>query len=387
MREPDDGEGAPSRGRAETWGRASGHGQVYQSRANQYVTNIQLIEAQGQAAHEARQRADVVVQLLTRAVGEWAARCQELEEQVRRARSEGRAQAQAEFAEKLQNAELRVMQAQRTMRQAEEERARAEKMLAQAQQELARRRREAQRERDPGGHIHAPVHLSADPESEEQFTALMERAETEIGAVREELRQLGQALGGADGAAVVPQVIEGEWERATGTEPSGTPDGVTAPDRGDEPAPLVSPGEGIDAVAAPRPAPAKKRTPVPGPPRPFLILVAWLVCLLPPWVPMLAVTTNRAAVASDASLWGVVPFGIGTVLVAALVFIVLLLLAGAMTLERLDRDSETAAAASAFLLTVVGALVLLVAGFFTPLDWPGPAGGWGRALASFVGFD
>ncbi|MBD9733486.1 hypothetical protein IGX29_17110 [Streptomyces sp. H28] len=102
---------------------------------------------------------------------------------------------------------------------------------------------------------------------------------------------------------------------------------------------------------------------------------------------MLAVTANRAAVASDASLWGVVPFGIVTVLVAVLVFIVLLGLAGVMTMERLDRDSETAAAASAFLLTVVGAVVLLVAGFFTPLDWPGPAGAWGRALASFVGFD
>ncbi|MFI1417941.1 hypothetical protein ACH4VX_08095 [Streptomyces sp. NPDC020731] len=73
MREPD---------QPETWGHASGNGQVYQSRANQYITHIHVTEARSQTAHEARRRADVVVQVLTRAVGEWTARCQELEERV-----------------------------------------------------------------------------------------------------------------------------------------------------------------------------------------------------------------------------------------------------------------------------------------------------------------
>ncbi|MFE9935692.1 hypothetical protein [Streptomyces hirsutus] len=84
--------------------------------------------------------------MLTRAVGEWTARCEELEEQVKRVRAEGRAEAQAEFAKGLQDAELRVMRARSTMRQAEEERAKAEALLAQAQEELARRRREAERD-------------------------------------------------------------------------------------------------------------------------------------------------------------------------------------------------------------------------------------------------
>ncbi|MFC5956084.1 DUF397 domain-containing protein [Streptomyces pratens] len=207
MRERDDGE---AHGRVETWGRASGNGQVYQSRANQYVINIHSAEARSQTAHEARQRADGWVQLLTRAVGEWTARCEELEEQVKRARAEGRAEAQAEFARRLQDAELRVMRAQSTMRQAEEERAKAEALPAQAQEELARRRREAERDAErkreaapPRGH----PGLSQDEQDAEQFSDLMERAEAELGAVREELRQLGEEIGGQGGGRTEPQVV------------------------------------------------------------------------------------------------------------------------------------------------------------------------------------
>ena len=126
MREPDDGE------RATTIGRASDSGQVYQSGADQYVTHIHIAESRGRTAHEARRRADAVVQVLTRTVGELTAHCKELEGQVRRARAEGRAAAQAEFAEKLKDAELRVLRARSTMRQAEEERGRAEALLARA---------------------------------------------------------------------------------------------------------------------------------------------------------------------------------------------------------------------------------------------------------------
>lgn len=68
--------------------------------------------------------------------GGWAARRQEPEEQVRQARADGHAEAQAEFAEWLKDAEPRVLRARSTMRQAERERARAEAELGAVRGEL-----------------------------------------------------------------------------------------------------------------------------------------------------------------------------------------------------------------------------------------------------------
>ncbi|MGK5638967.1 hypothetical protein ACSNOK_11745 [Streptomyces sp. URMC 126] len=153
-----------------TYGRASDSAQVYQSGANQYVTHIHVTaEERGLAVHQARQRADMVVQVLTLAVGEWAARCQELEEQARKAKAEGRAEAYAEFTERLRNAELRVMQAQRTMRQAEEQRAKAETLPAHARQELARHLRAADRDGE-GTSPHDPAGTSRDQRERDDST-------------------------------------------------------------------------------------------------------------------------------------------------------------------------------------------------------------------------
>ncbi len=371
LRRRGDDEGA----RPGTYGRASDDAQVYQSGADQYVTHIHIAaEARGQSAHEARERADVVVQVLARAVGEWSARCQELEEKVRRARSEGRAEAQAEFAERLRDAELRVMQAQRTMRQAEEERAKAEALLAQAQRELALRRRKDERDRDASPRPD-PAGLARDRQENEQFSDVLERAEAELGAVREELRQLGEDMGGRE----EPRTIEALWDEKRAEWVARTPAPAPAPE-------AVSPSGGTtEADAAQGAAPKPKRVPVPGPPRRILIGTAWVACALPPWIPMLVVTANRVAYGTDESLWKVVPFTVGTVLVGLLLFAAALLLATLMAVDVLKRDSEQDAGGLGCFGSVAGCLVLLVAAFYTPLDWPGPAGQWGRAIASSVG--
>ncbi|MFF6814648.1 hypothetical protein ACFZAG_32875 [Streptomyces sp. NPDC012403] len=371
MSELGNGEGDALRP-ARTYGRASDNAQVIQSGGNQYVTNIHIVEAQGEDVREARTRADKVVQALAHAVGEWMARCQELEEQAKRAKAEGRAEAHTEFAGKLRDAELRVMQAQRMMRQAEEERARAEALLARTQRELARQRREAERDRDTAPR-HEPVGLASDRQDTEEFSDLLERAESELGAVREELRQLSEEINGQGGERDTPQVIEGEWTQRSGTAEQPTPARLVAPN-----------GDGGVPVGR-APGGTSKRTPVPGPPRRLLIAGGWALCALPPWIPMLAVTVNRAAYASDASLWEVVPFTFFTALVGVVGCLLALVLAAIVTLGWLDRDSETNAGVFAFLLSVVASVALFVAGFFTPLDWPGPAGAWGRGLASFMG--
>lgn len=358
MREPD---------RRETYGRASDNGQVYQAGANQYVTHIHVAEARGQTAHEARQRADVVVQVLTRAVGEWAARCQELEEQVGRAKAEGRAEAQAEFAEKLKDAELRIMRARSTMRRAEEERARAEALLAQAQEELVRRRRSGERVRDVVPH---PVHpgLSQDQRDEEQFSDLMERAESELGAVREELRQLGEEIGG-DSA----RVVEGQSTRQSGT------------DRQPAPARRVAPNGAPGVPAGRAPAVTVKRVSAPGPFRRLRGGVALVLCILPPWVPVVVVTANRAAYASDATPLQLASFtavmallGVG----ASWLALAVLVLAAMSLVGDWISDREGGVAVVCVLAV---AAILSVAAFFTPLGWPGPLGTWGRGIASWVG--
>ncbi|MFE9969898.1 hypothetical protein ACFYRD_03840 [Streptomyces hirsutus] len=366
MRERDDGEG---RGRVETWGRASGNGQVYQSGADQYVIQIQLAEARSQTAHEARQRADVVVQVLTRAVGEWAAHCQELEEQVGRARAEGRAEARAEFAEKLKDAELRVIRAQSTMRQAEEERARAEALLAQAQEELARRRREAkrdaERERDA---VSLPEHpgLSQERQDTEQFSDLMERAEAELGAVREELRQLGEEIDGDAG-----QVVEGQWKSRPATD-----------ERPPLSVQISLPGVRVDTA---RKSTARNGSLKPGPPRLFRVGVAWAVFMLPSPVPMLVVTANRAAYTSDEGPGELARFTAITVLVGAVLYALGVLLTMVAILSSMERKSELKAADLGVQVTFAWAVLLFVSAFFTPPDWPGPAGAWGRSVASWAG--
>lgn len=369
MRERDDGE---ARGRVETWGRASDNGQVYQAGADQYVTHIHIAEDRSRTAHEARQRADVVVQVLTRAIGEWAARCRELEEKAGRAKAEGRAEAGAEFAEKLKDAELRVMRARSTMRQAEEERARAEALLAQAQEELARRRREVERDAEQEREAAPlPAHpgLSQERQDTEQFSELMERAEAELGAVREELRQLGEEIDGD-----TAQVVEGEWaSRPTADEQPAPEAAVGLP--GSKP---VQGGLVARALLAERPL-------WPGPPRRLRIGSVFVVCMLPPWIPMIAVTANRAAYATDTSPSRLAAFTAFTVILGVVVCMLAAVCVAFMAIGLLSRSSEQKAGDACVRCMLVAAPLLLVAAFFTPLDWPGPLGAWGKALLSAAG--
>ncbi|MDT0398121.1 MULTISPECIES: hypothetical protein [Streptomyces] len=340
MREPDDGE------RATTIGRASDSGQVYQSGADQYVTHIHIAESRGRTAHEARRRADAVVQVLTRTVGELTAHCKELEGQVRRARAEGRAAAQAEFAEKLKDAELRVLRARSTMRQAEEERGRAEALLARAQEELALRRDEVEQ----GEREAVPLPGRPGPSRDgEPFSDLLERAEAEIGAVRDELRQLGENFDGD----TAPRVVQGEWTERT---PAETRD-------------LPEPRMYFVWHA-------------PGPPRRPRIGVVAVASALPPWIPMLVVTAIRAAYATDASSWQLASFTAVTVLLGALACVLALFLVTLLANHLMNRASERSPSETAIGCMSIVAIAVFGASFFTPLDWPGPGGGWGRAIVS-----
>ncbi|MGW4022146.1 hypothetical protein [Streptomyces sp. NPDC005009] len=353
-----------ARRHVEARGCASGDGQVYQSGADQYVTHIHVAGTRSRTAHEARRQADALVQVLTRAVGELAAYCQELEEKGRRARAEGREEAQAEYAGKLRDAELRAEQASRMRRQAEGERARAEELLSEAQRELARQHREGVRDRDAVP-LRAPVVLSRDRQDTEQFSEFLNRVGTELGAVREKLRTLGGEADGWDGA----RAVEGQWTREPDPDARSAP--VASPDAGGLPA-------GLRNLTSP---------PAPGPPRWLPIVGSWVLCALPPWVPMLTVTVVRAADESDANQWAMVSF----VLVAALVGVVVFLLALACvalgTLMWLNRESERRVTVPALLVCAGASLLLFLVALKAPLSWPGPAGAWGRAIVSFAGVE
>ncbi|MEV2195364.1 hypothetical protein AB0I02_31015 [Streptomyces phaeochromogenes] len=409
-----EGPGRDARRQAETWASATDNAQVYQSGGAQYIANLNFqggggaseeVMAQAGAHSSALERTQERVGLLIRTLSltqaEWQARCAELAGEARRARAEGRAQALAEAQEQLRAAEDRVIRAQRMMREAELARERTEALLTEAQRELALRRRAEERREEE--QAQGTVALRTDQEAAralrldeegEQFTELLERAEAELGAVHDDLRSLGEELTGQSGGDPEPdaRVIEGLVVRQAGPGEGEAADGSTAlqgTPLGAQPPFDLSPHSGVSLpTSAPTSAPRKPgpRTPVPGPPRRWLIGVAWVVSLIPPCVPMFVVTTNRAEYATDPTVGGAIAFTAVTVLVGVLLYLLTLALAALVLLGILDRDSEVGAGLFGAVVCLGGSLVLLVASFWTPLALPGPAGQWGRALASAVGW-
>ncbi|MFF4395672.1 hypothetical protein [Streptomyces sp. NPDC001480] len=191
--------------RIRAYGCASENGLVIQSGANQYVTYIQLTVEHEQAVLEARDRADHVVHTLTRAVGQLAMRCDDLEEKARRAKAEGRAEAHAEFAEKLKDAELHVLHTQQMMRAAQEARAETEKLLDEAYRELARLRGEAVGD---AGTVAGAADAAGDSPETRRFAHSMEQAEAKLGTVRDNLRQLSEEAH-SRGSEPPPGVVPG----------------------------------------------------------------------------------------------------------------------------------------------------------------------------------
>lgn len=368
-------------------GRASDTGQVYQAGGSQYISHVHLHGADGSSAlattqvgvrgvalQRTQERVSLLIRTLSLTEAEWQARCAELETQAQRARAEGRAEALAEVQEQLRAAELRVMKAQRMMGEAVREREKAEALLTQAQQELALRRRaeerrEEERARSDGGgpRDDEPSSAAHPVEEGEQFTQFIEAVQAELGAVRDDLRLLGEGMPQQYGRNGGAQVIAGE--------------SVRRPETGWERA-FQTPVQPAQPWAAPTPP---QRMPVPGPPRPFKIVVAWTLSTVPPLIAMLIVTANRAAYASHASLWKVIPFTGATLLVGLVALALTLFLAGSAVFDALDRDSEANAGLLGCAIFVLGTPVLLLTAFWTPLTWPGPAGAWGRGLASAMG--
>ena len=388
---------------AETWGSASDNGHVYQSRGSQFISYVHVYGGAGasegamaragtheRALEHTQERVDLLIRALSLTQADWQARCAELEEKARRAEAEGRAQALAEAQEQLMAAELRVMKAKQMMGEAQRERQRTEALLTQAQQELAlRRRAEERRDEEEARRREAPrvadesesmAHLN---EEGEQFTDFLERAQAELGAVRDDLRWLSEGATTQNRGNPADRVIEGQWSRHS------------APD--ESPARAVPHSvQGNGVVAQPPPFPPAsgyewRGTPTPARPRRSWGDVTtdamyYGLHVIPPWIPMLVVTSIRAAFASDASLWKAVPFTIGAVVVGVPAWLFFSLPAALPFLQLLVRGrSEIATDYFKGTILVVASLVPLVASFWTPLTWPGPLGAWGRGLASAFG--
>ncbi|AZP17006.1 hypothetical protein EJC51_13295 [Streptomyces aquilus] len=402
-------------GRRETdmRGSASDNGQVYLSRGNQYISHLHLHEEPGGSARELAQagmrgaaleltqeRVTLLIRTLSLTQAELRARCAELEEEARQARAEGRAEALAEMQQQLQAAELRVMKTQEMMRAAVQEREKAEALLTQAHEELAQRRRAEERREKERARLAALARAEAEtappavtPDEEgQQFTEFLERAEEQLGRVRDDLRLLGHEITGQDGTAAAAQVIEGQVVRQPGESreqaPKEAKPALVHPPTAKTPeakTPSGSPSRsgGNRAATTPR---RTTRTPVPGPRRPFRIALIWLLCLIPGWVPLLVVTMNRAVYATDASVVEAVVFTVASVALGAVVFAGVGFAVFVVLALNLDRDSEEGAGFAGVGVAFAATLGLLIAGFYTPLDAPGPLGAWGKALASAMGF-
>ncbi|MFC8664145.1 hypothetical protein [Streptomyces sp. NPDC057199] len=400
-----EGPGGEARRQAETWGSASDSAHVYQSRGSQYISHSHVYlhdgvgaaegatarpGAHGSALERTRERVDLLIRTLSLTHAESQARCAELAGEARRARAEGRAEALAEVQEQLRAAELRVMKAQRMMREAELAREKTEALLTEAQRELALRRRAEERREEERARGNATP--GTDPESArrdeegEQFTELLDRVEAELGAVRDDLRSLGEGMPGHGGARPAARVIEGHLVRQPEEDDVSS---HTIPLRGTDAA-AKAPRDlfASRAFSAPPAVPLARNaaTYVPGPPRRFLIGVAWVVSVIPPCVLMFIVTAIRAEYATEPAVWGAIAFTVVTVLGGVVLYALTLVVAGGVVLGMLDRGSEAGAALVGFAMCLGGSLGLLVASFWTPLTWPGPAGAWGRALASAVGW-
>ncbi|GGN68954.1 hypothetical protein GCM10011579_042790 [Streptomyces albiflavescens] len=226
------------------------------------------------------------------------------------------------------------------MREAEGERAKAEVLLAQAQQELARQRRAEERER-ASSVPSEPADAVRDERETEQFAQLLERAEVELGAVRDELRQLSDEMKshGAEGRATV---LVGETVRGDTDEKAG----------GNHEAALWEPADGgkrdtripsnsgeVGAGASGRPVvgsgpaqsrPARPRKPL-SPQGRAMAFVTFLAVGLPLPIAGSALHTMYSANPGPAVVWGLA-FDLGVV-VASVVVAGLIYLGLGLTLD------------------------------------------------------
>ncbi|MGW2522904.1 hypothetical protein ACWC09_39140 [Streptomyces sp. NPDC001617] len=386
--------GPERRREADIRGRASDNAHVYQAQNNQYIAQFHLHGEVGGTAQElvragmrgaalelTQERVTLLIRTLSLTQAELQARCVELEEEARRARAEGRAEALAEMQEQLRAAELRVMKTQQMMRDAVREREKAEALLTRAQAELALRRRAEERREQEQARAEAVARTDAETaapaatpsEEGEQFTQFLELAEEQLGRVRDDLRLLGEEMSGPDGMPAATQVIEGQLvphsddgRRPVAAKPSGG----------------SAQGKSSKAKASPTAVRTRALKPL-GPVQRFLVGLVWVLCLVLLCTPMLVVTSIRAAYGSDASLWGMVLFTISAVVLGlATYWFTFLLVAQAINELPWTLDAYVMGALK---LSAVGSLVLLVVALFTPLAWPGPAGAWGKGLAAAVG--
>ncbi|MFD7336900.1 hypothetical protein ACFV98_12970 [Streptomyces violascens] len=387
--------GGGGRRQAETWGSASDNAQVYQARGNQHISHLHFhvggdeaprgVLALGVAAKDAYERVGKLVDALRASEARWRARCVELAEEVQQARVEGRTEALAEVQDQLRASERGLMKAQRMMKEAQAERKKAEDLLTEAHRQLAqeRRARERQQEEQRTEARRAEqesARRTALREEAEGFSELLDRAEEELGAVRDELRLLGEGLE-HENQESAHRVVEGELV-PNSPEEEGKP-----PAENGNVGPLDPATD--ESLPTPPPVPRKseeKRRPPSGASRILLIGLTWLLCGVPPFVPVLAVTSLRAEYDSGATVGKAVLFTVLVLIAGVVAYAVTLYVVGFVSVDVLNRNSEDAVAGGGVLVvSIVLSIAVFVASFWTPLTLPGPAGEWGRGLAGAVG--
>lgn len=317
-------------------GSASGQGRVYQSRRDQHITHIDVRfsgaeggerralerSATAQQAHAGTAR---VISFLLGMVGALEDECAALKEEAGRARAAGRDETLAEIQGELQGYELKLMQVQTKLTEAQREREVAEELLIEAQRQAEEYRRAAEdlqqqrtaravEESDPERPGHRELH---------EYDHAMEKADEELGQLREDLRRLGDQMSQrpreSSGEHVLPGEVVGvraddgadAAERRPGTPDAG-PEESAGPDRQEQ---QQEQGEASGAA-----------------PRGFLVTsVTYLVPPLPLTIVATAVMQMYAAEPSPAVIWSL---SFTVIAGLAAVFLALFLLGMAIEVTR-----------------------------------------------------
>lgn len=330
-------------------GSASGQGRVYQSRRDQHITHIDVrLDGAGGGERRALERSATaqqahagtarVISFLLGMVGALEDECAALKEEAGRARAAGRDETLAEIQDELQGYELKLMQVQTKLTEAQREREVAEELLIEAQRQAEEYRRAAE---DLQQQRTARAVEESDPERPgrrelHEYDHAMEKADEELGQLREDLRRLGDQMSQrpreSSGEHVLPGEVVGARadaddladdgaERRPGTPDAG-PEESAGPDRREQQQEQEQEQEqqqGQDEASG-------------AAPRGFLVTsVTYLVPPLPLTIVATAVMQMYAAEPSPAVIWSL---SFAVIAGLAAVFLALFLLGMAIEVTR-----------------------------------------------------
>ncbi|MES4904900.1 MULTISPECIES: V-type ATP synthase subunit E [unclassified Streptomyces] len=311
----------------------------------------------------AQQHTQHVIEALALAVEHFRRRCEELEDEARRARVEGRREALREVEQKLRDAEWRVMQAQAKKKQAEQERERLETLLAQSRYKAAAASRR-------------PAQGAPPSDDQRVFEAVLASADDELQLIRAELRTLADDLRGSEEGPDGGRIIRGETDPAPPVVPDRAPEAVTGTSVG-SPA-LGTPRWQARAVSST--SQRATRTVMLGRRRRFLGRLFFVSAGLPMPVVGAAVRATFSQEPGVAVIWSIL-FPVSAVVLATMAAALLLLFA--RLAYAWGQDEGTHSLSCAF-HAIVGVVTCLVGVALTPDTLPLLAD-CGRLFAEYLG--